>query len=59
MERGFNVVRELWDNDISAYAGKRRPAYEQLLEVIREGKTDAVIVWEQSRLTRLSPDPEI
>ncbi|MCF7548172.1 recombinase family protein [Pseudonocardia sp. WMMC193] len=51
-ERDFNVLHELCDNDISAYTGKRRPAYEELLERIRKGELDAVVVWEQSRLTR-------
>ncbi|WP_172457777.1 recombinase family protein [Pseudonocardia sp. N23] len=51
-QRGFQVVAELADNDMSAYAGKPRPAYIELLRMIREGETDAVIVWEQSRLTR-------
>lgn len=51
-ERKLQVVQELWDNDISAYTGKKRPAYDQLLELIRSGDVDAVVVWEQSRLTR-------
>jgi site-specific DNA recombinase len=51
-ERGFDVVAELWDNDISAYTGKLRPQYNELLRMIRDGETDVVIVWEQSRLTR-------
>lgn len=51
-EHGFTVVAELFDNDISAYTGKQRPQYNELLRTIRDGETDVVIVWEQSRLTR-------
>ena len=50
--RGLQVVCELYDNDISAFTGKPRPAYDELLRMIRDGEVDAVIVWEQSRLTR-------
>lgn len=40
------------DNDTSASTGKRRPAYEQMLEDIRSGLLQAVIVWDLDRLTR-------
>lgn len=50
--RGLEVICELWDNDLSAFTGKPRPAYMKLLGMIRDGELDAVIVWEQSRLTR-------
>lgn len=46
------------DNDISAYTGKRRPAWEQLLAAATAGTIDAVIVWEQSRLTRTPAELE-
>jgi site-specific DNA recombinase len=52
-DQGFQIVAELSDNDISAYTGKRRPSYEKLIELISGGEVDAVIVWEQSRLTRM------
>jgi site-specific DNA recombinase len=51
-ERGWNVAEEYVDNDISAYAGKRRPSYERLLEDIAAGQRDAVIVYNNDRLTR-------
>ena len=40
------------DDDISAYAGKTRPAYRRLLADIRSGDIDAVAVWHIDRLTR-------
>lgn len=49
---GLTVVAEIVDNDISAYTGKRRPGYEQLLERIKAGDFDAVLAWEDSRLHR-------
>lgn len=49
---GLEVVDRLTDNDISAYSGKRRPGYETLLERIRAGKADVVIVWHTDRLHR-------
>lgn len=51
-KRGWTVAEEYVDNDISAYRGKRRPAYERMLEDIREGRRDAVVVYHTDRLTR-------
>jgi site-specific DNA recombinase len=48
----LEVVERLTDNDISAYSGKRRPGYEELLRRIREGMTDVVLVWHTDRLHR-------
>lgn len=50
--RGWTVAEEYVDNDISAFAGKRRPAYERMLEDIEAGQRDAVIVYNTDRLTR-------
>lgn len=50
--RGWSVAEEYVDNDISAYRGKRRPAYERMLEDITAGQRDAVIVYNLDRLTR-------
>jgi DNA invertase Pin-like site-specific DNA recombinase len=44
------VVRT--DNDISAYSGKPRPGYLALLEDIRAGRIDGVLVWHTDRLHR-------
>jgi DNA invertase Pin-like site-specific DNA recombinase len=50
-ERGWEHT-EYVDNDISAYSGKRRPAYEQMLTDIEAGNLDAVVAWDLDRLHR-------
>jgi DNA invertase Pin-like site-specific DNA recombinase len=55
--REWELVRpELVDNDISAYSGARRPAYEELLALIRDRKVDAVIAWHMDRMCRRVAD---
>ena len=49
---GWAVVREYVDNDISASGAKRRPQYRQMLEDIKTGHVDGVIVWADDRLHR-------
>ncbi|MGY1764020.1 recombinase family protein [Geodermatophilus sp. SYSU D00779] len=49
---GWPVAQEYIDNDLSAYSGKTRPAYEQLLADLRDGLRDAVICYHVDRLTR-------
>ncbi|HEY8914060.1 recombinase family protein [Lacisediminihabitans sp.] len=51
-ERGWVVAEEYVDNDISAFGGKHRPAYQRMLEDITAGIRDAVIVYNADRLTR-------
>ena len=51
-DRGWTVVDEYVDNDVSAYSGKRRPEYERMLADIRDGLRDAVLVYNMDRLTR-------
>src|SRR5262245_37939737 len=50
--RGWTVVAEHVDNDISAYSGKRRPGYLALLDDMRSGLVEAVVCWHPDRLTR-------
>lgn len=50
--QGLSVVETLVDNDLSAYSGKPRPAYRQLLGMIAAGGVDAVLVWHGDRLHR-------
>ena len=50
--RGWEIVERYSDNDISAYSGKRRPAYRRMLADITAGHIDAVVVWHQDRLVR-------
>jgi site-specific DNA recombinase len=50
--RGWTIVAEHIDNDISAYSGKRRPGYLALLDDMKAGLVEAVVVWHPDRLTR-------
>jgi site-specific DNA recombinase len=52
VQLGWTVAEEYIDNDISAFSGKRRPAYERMLDDLRDGVRDAVIVYHVDRLTR-------
>lgn len=50
--RGWVVHDVYEDNDLSAFSGKQRPAYERLLVDIEAGRLGAVIVWHPDRLHR-------
>ena len=56
--RGWTVVDVLIDNDISASTGKARPGYARLLEMMRAGAVDNIVVWHVDRLTRRLVDLE-
>lgn len=49
---GWTVAHTLIDDDLSAFSGKRRPAYEALLGLIGSGEIGAVIAWHPDRLHR-------
>lgn len=51
---GLSVAFTLQDDDISAskYSTKPRPGYESLLELVKSGKVDTIIVTEMTRLYR-------
>lgn len=49
---GASVVAVYTDNDVSAYSGKPRPGYRDLLACIANRGTDAVLVWHTDRLHR-------
>ncbi|MEU0370659.1 recombinase family protein [Streptomyces sp. NPDC006283] len=49
---GIEIVAVYDDNDLSAYSGKPRPGYRQLLEDLREGRADTVLAWHTDRLHR-------
>ncbi|WP_432428418.1 recombinase family protein [Salinilacustrithrix flava] len=53
---GGTLVGIYCDNDRSAYAGTRRPAYENLLVDVANGKVDLVIAWHADRLYRRQQD---
>jgi site-specific DNA recombinase len=50
--RGWPVMAEFVDDDVSAYSGKARPNYRRMLDAIRNGEADGVIVWHLDRLHR-------
>src|SRR3954471_12384066 len=49
---GLNVIRIYADNDLSAYSGKPRPEYQQMLDDIRAGTYGNVLAWHTDRLPR-------
>ncbi len=53
---GLDVVGEYVDNDRSAYSGKPRPAFDQMLLDAALGGFDVVIVWASDRLYRRVAD---
>lgn len=50
--RGYQVVAEHSDNDISAFRGASRPAYQKVLTLARDRRIDRVIVYHLTRMTR-------
>lgn len=56
--RGWPVVREYVDNDVSASNGRVRPQYAAMMADIERGDLDAVIVWDVDRLTRTPSELE-
>lgn len=53
---GWDVVAVLIENDVSAYSGKKRPKYEELLGMLRDGTADAVLALSGKRLQRQYKD---
>lgn len=49
---GWTVAEVYVDDDTSAYSGKRRPAYQRMLDDITDGYRDAIITWHLDRLHR-------
>jgi DNA invertase Pin-like site-specific DNA recombinase len=50
--RGWPIAEVYIDDDRSAYSGKPRPEYRRMLDDIRAGSRDAVVVWHLDRLHR-------
>lgn len=50
--KGWTIVEEFIDNDVSATKGKPRPAYLDLMAKLSAGTVDALLVWDVDRLTR-------
>lgn len=56
--RGLTVLDVLVDNDVSASKGKRRPAFERLVDLLRGREADAVLTYHCDRLYRRGADLE-
>ncbi|MFG2557636.1 recombinase family protein [Streptomyces sp. NPDC048496] len=51
--RGWAVAKVYEDNDLSAYKRKTvRPEFRQMLEDLKAGRIDGVVVWDIDRFTR-------
>ena len=50
--RGWTVVAERSDNNVSAFSGKVRPGYVALMEDVETGRVDRIVVFHTSRLWR-------
>ena len=50
--RGWAVVESYVDDDVSAYSGKARPQYARMLDDLRTGSINAVLVYHLDRLHR-------
>ncbi|WP_426979231.1 recombinase family protein [Pseudarthrobacter sp. O4] len=53
-----DVVGVYEDNDISAYSGRTRPRYEQMLADIQQGQIDIVLCYHSDRLMRRTKELE-
>lgn len=49
---GLTVAHVLVDNDVSAYSGKPRPQYRQLLDLMKNGQIGYVLAFHHDRLQR-------
>ena len=55
---GWMVVDRFDDNDLSAFNGKTRPGFEQMLDAMKRGEFGALICWHPDRLYRSMKDLE-
>jgi site-specific DNA recombinase len=60
--KGWEVAGVYTDNDLSAYSGRHRPAYQQLLDDttgdLAAGQDAAIVAWDADRLTRQPTENE-
>jgi len=56
--QGWKLAKVYEDNDVSAYNGKVRPAYRQLLDDVRSGAIQAIVTWHPDRMHRNLTDLE-
>lgn len=50
--RGWRLIEEFVDNDISAAGKARRPGFDAMLDAITSQRIDVVVAWSLDRLTR-------
>src|SRR5215216_323968 len=50
--QGWECVGVYVDDNLSAYSGKRRPAYDRLIADIQANKIDVIVCTELTRLNR-------
>ena len=50
--RGWTVAEVLVDSDVSAYSGRNRPRYQELVRAVEESRIDAIVAWAPERLHR-------
>ncbi|POY04850.1 recombinase family protein [Mycobacterium kansasii] len=55
---GWDITEIYTDNDLSAYSGKRRPGFEQMLADMKAGQFEALLCWHTDRLYRSMRDLE-
>lgn len=56
--RGWEVAGEYVDNNVSAYKDVNRPEYLRMLDDVRAGDVDGIVVWDLDRLARRVVDLE-
>src|SRR5579872_5976763 len=56
--KGWRVAEVFVDDDVSAWSGRRRPAYERMLCALEDGQITAVAVYDLDRLHRQPRDLE-
>lgn len=57
-DEGIEVHAVLIDNDMSASKGRRRPAFEQMVEILKAGQADTIVTYHVDRLYRRTTDLE-
>lgn len=50
--KGWQVARTYTDNDCSAYSGKPRPGYLEMMRAVASDQVDVVLAWHPDRLHR-------
>lgn len=54
--RDWTVVEVCIDNDLSASGKRVRPGFEAVIKALQEGRANAVIAWDMSRISRNARD---